>query len=126
MTNITDEDRFKFWPTPTDTTLHIQPGGTELLRITHAGEVIAPSLEAASEAGRVFVESMRGCLDPVRESAFKAGQEAERARVVAWLIDGLDTSYSEDVEAAAYAIERGEHLPAIERHAHTDQGEGKK
>jgi hypothetical protein len=32
----------------------------ELLRITPSGEVIAPSLEAASEAGRVFVDSLRG------------------------------------------------------------------
>jgi hypothetical protein len=32
----------------------------ELLRITPSGEVIAPNLEAASEAGRVFVESLKG------------------------------------------------------------------
>lgn len=42
--------------------------GSELVRITNEGEVIAPSLEAASEAGRVFVEAMRehiAALKPV-------------------------------------------------------------
>ncbi len=34
----------------------------ELLRIENDGSVIAPSLEAASEAGKVFVDSIRKCL----------------------------------------------------------------
>jgi hypothetical protein len=37
----------------------VQPDGKELLRITADGQVIAPDLEAANEAGRVFVESVR-------------------------------------------------------------------
>ena len=40
----------------------------ELLRITPQGEVIAPSLEAASEAGRVFVESIRHHLKFIGEA----------------------------------------------------------
>lgn len=34
----------------------------ELIRITPRGEVIAPSLEKASEAGRVFVDAVRSVL----------------------------------------------------------------
>ena len=34
----------------------------ELLRITPNGEVIAPTLESAGEAGRIFVEAIRGQL----------------------------------------------------------------
>ena len=40
----------------------------EILRITPDGTVIAHSLEDASEAGRVFVESMRGHLDVIRDA----------------------------------------------------------
>ena len=36
--------------------------GRELLRIMPSGEVIAPDLESASEAGRVFVEGIRTYL----------------------------------------------------------------
>jgi hypothetical protein len=43
------------WPR----SLVIASADRELLRITPEAEVIAPSLEAASEAGRVFVESVR-------------------------------------------------------------------
>jgi hypothetical protein len=38
----------------------------ELLRITPSGEVIAPSLEAASKAGRVFVDSIRHYIDELK------------------------------------------------------------
>ena len=48
--------------------LRIHPNNQELLRITSSGEVIAPTLESASEAGRYFVESMRGHLDMMREA----------------------------------------------------------
>lgn len=38
------------------------PGSVELLRILPSGTVIAPNLESASEAGKVFVEAIRGHL----------------------------------------------------------------
>lgn len=41
----------------------------EVLRITPEGEVIAPSLEDASEAGRVFVESIRHHIEAIRSEA---------------------------------------------------------
>lgn len=37
----------------------------EILRITPDGRVIAPSLEDASEAGRIFVESIRTNLSQI-------------------------------------------------------------
>ena len=52
------------------------PAG-ELLRITAEGDVIAKSLEDASEAGRVFVEAVRNRVATVAEV------EKLRARVAA-------------------------------------------
>jgi hypothetical protein len=46
-------------PIASSRSLSIASADRELLRITPEAEVIAPSLEAASEAGRVFVESVR-------------------------------------------------------------------
>ena len=44
----------------TDAALAFNVGGNkELLRIEKNGDVIAPDLESASEAGRVFIESIR-------------------------------------------------------------------
>jgi hypothetical protein len=43
----------------------------ELLRITDIGQVLAPDLEAASEAGRIFIQSIRNnlaCLMPKKEN----------------------------------------------------------
>ena len=59
--------------------LTIRNPSSELLRITPEGTVIAPNMEAASEAGRVFVESIRQSLDGIRL--------AERAAIVAWLVE---------------------------------------
>jgi hypothetical protein len=42
---------------------NVQSG--ELLRILPNGEVVAPSIEAASEAGRVFVEAIRANLTQI-------------------------------------------------------------
>jgi hypothetical protein len=38
-------------------------GGKEILRIERNGNVIAPDLESASEAGRVFVQAIREQLN---------------------------------------------------------------
>lgn len=48
--------------------LFVRSANAELLRITPSGEVIAPSLEAASEAGRVFAESLRGHIEVIRRA----------------------------------------------------------
>jgi len=43
----------------TDSVLDFNVGGKEILRIERNGNVIAPDLESASEAGRVFVQAIR-------------------------------------------------------------------
>jgi hypothetical protein len=83
-----DADRLKLSPNIIPDILVIHPfGKTELLRITKEGEVIAPSLEAASEAGRVFIEAMRGHLDVIRNAiqneAYQAGQRDMQERAAA-------------------------------------------
>jgi hypothetical protein len=105
--------------------------------ITDEDRKAAESL-AHAICGCAYPEQRRrdvAALLEYREAAFKAGQEAERARGVEWLresiayhckhddglsgFDGIAQGQSEALEAFL----AGEHLPAIERHAHTDQGE---
>lgn len=43
----------------TDAVLVFNVGDKEILRIERNGNVIAPDLESASEAGRVFIETIR-------------------------------------------------------------------
>jgi hypothetical protein len=43
----------------TDPVLTFNVGNKEILRIERSGNVIAPDLESASEAGRVFIETIR-------------------------------------------------------------------
>jgi hypothetical protein len=45
-----------------DDCLVVANSSMELIRITPTGEVIAPTLESASEAGRVFVRAIREWL----------------------------------------------------------------
>jgi hypothetical protein len=47
----------------TDSVLDFNVGGKEILRIERNGNVIAPDLESASEAGRVFVQTVRDQLN---------------------------------------------------------------
>lgn len=47
---------------PEASAISINANGGPLIKILRDGTVEAPSLEAASEAGRVFVESVRGYL----------------------------------------------------------------
>jgi hypothetical protein len=47
----------------TDSVLDFNVGGKEILRIERNGNVIAPDLESASEAGRVFVQAIREQLN---------------------------------------------------------------
>lgn len=51
---------------PTRFTLQIE--SRELLTITAAGEVIAPSIESAGEAGKVFVNSIRRELELILQA----------------------------------------------------------
>lgn len=95
----------KFTPT-----LSIPVGEGSFTINLETGEVEAPSLEAASEAGRVFVESVRGYLRP-------------EAKVVAWLKGQADyelttpgqhaAKFAAALYDAADAIERGEHLKPL-------------
>jgi hypothetical protein len=49
--------------------LTISPHGRTLLTIKPDGTVLAADMEAASEAGRVFVESIRAHIAAIREDA---------------------------------------------------------
>ena len=48
---------------PTDAVCTFNVGDKEILRIERSGEVIAPDLESASEAGKVFVQAIREQLN---------------------------------------------------------------
>jgi hypothetical protein len=52
-----------------DDCIVVANSGNELIRITPTGDVFAPTLEAASEAGRVFVDAIRNQLKirPIQE-----------------------------------------------------------
>jgi hypothetical protein len=66
----------------------VHAGTGELLRITPTGEVIAPSLEAASEAGRVFVDSIRHHLQPSTPASGEVVAQWRRIGTAPWW-DGL-------------------------------------
>ena len=44
---------------PTDAVCTFNVGDKEILRIERSGEVIAPDLESASAAGKMFIETIR-------------------------------------------------------------------
>lgn len=64
------------------TAFHVCVGGDPLITIRPDGTVEAPSLEAASEAGRVFVESVRGYLRPQWRPIETAPKEGDNILVL--------------------------------------------
>lgn len=79
---LPDDWRFAISTPPPSFTIHVD-GGREVLRITPDGEVIAPSLEAASEAGRVFCESVREYIEQAVERRARALLADETWRALA-------------------------------------------